>query len=528
MWANRLLGLALGFSILGALWAGPASADLAESLYDPSEMHVVELSLPPESRAGLEANSDEYQPGKFSLADTDGTPDGVGAFSTPVDVEIKIKGSASRRPLSEKSAFKIKFEDPFRGLEVITLNNMVEDPSMLHETLAYTAFRGAGVPASRTGYAYVYVDGEDYGIHLNIEALDEIALAKRFGSFDAGAHLYEGEGGDDVHPGWAGHFEIDEGDNDLSDLKALIDAVNSSGSGAWASRVASTVDLEEMTRMWAAEKYIGQWDGYAGRDGEEWLPNNYYLYGDPAGRFQMLPWGNDESWQTAYRLPFDGRAGLLFNRCLDDAACAAIYRRSVAAVRDAIAGMSLDALAVDTAAMLAPWQQLEQAESDREEHSIEEISEEVADTRAFIAARPGDVAEWLGEEEQRPGGSPVDVTPSASGSPAPPRQVSFPASSFKIGRAWVAKGVLRTEAHPRAPGLLTQRVTIPAGKGSRVLCRNRVRVKRARDLTLSCRLPPPVRQRLRRGGLEITVAVRFVPVDGHPASAIRRIGQPRG
>jgi CotH kinase protein len=50
------------------------------------------------------------------------------------------------------------------------------------------------VPASRTGYAYVYVNGEDYGIHLDIEALDEIALAKLFGSFDEGVqHLYEGK-----------------------------------------------------------------------------------------------------------------------------------------------------------------------------------------------------------------------------------------------------------------------------------------------------------------------------------------------
>jgi hypothetical protein len=36
--------------------------------------------------------------------------------------------------------------------------------------------------------------------------------------------------------------------------------------------MAAVADLEEMTRMWATEKYIGQWDGYAGKDGDPWLP----------------------------------------------------------------------------------------------------------------------------------------------------------------------------------------------------------------------------------------------------------------
>jgi CotH kinase protein len=345
----------LFFAVCGPL-AGSAAADEAVALFDPGRMAVIKLTLPQTSREGLAANRDKYQPGTFSLAETNGTPGSEGPFSPPLNVKIKLKGSASYRPLSEKSAFKIKFEEtPFRGLRTMTLNNMVEDPSMLHETLAYTAFRGAGVPASRTGYAYVYVDGEDFGIHLNIESLDEVALEKIFGSFDPDVqHLYEGEDSADVRPGGAGAYEIDEGSDNRGDLEALIDAVNSSGPSSWATRVAPFADLAEMTRMWATEKYIGQWDGYAGSEAE-WLPNNYYLYSDPSGRFQMMPWGNDESWQTAYRLSFDGSAGLLFDSCLADSTCAGLYREAVVAVRGAITSMNLDGLATKTAAMLAPW-----------------------------------------------------------------------------------------------------------------------------------------------------------------------------
>jgi hypothetical protein len=524
MGASRLWGLVLVFSILGASWAESASADSADSLYDPSKMYVVELSLPQKSRQGLAADSDKYQPGTFSLAETDGTPGGVKAFSAPVSVEIKLKGSASRRPLSGKSAFKIKFDEaPFRGLRVITLNNMVEDPSMIHETLAYTAFRGAGVPASRSGYAYVYVDGVDYGVHLDIEALDELALEKRFGPFDAEAqHLYEGEDGWDVHPGGAGQFEIDAGGPDRGDLEALVDAVNSSGSLPWASRVASAIDLREMTRMWAVEKYIGQWDGYAGSEGEEWLPNNYYLYSDPSGRFQMLPWGNDESWQAAYHLSFDGGAGLMFDRCLEDEACAAIYRESVAAVRDAIAGMDLDALAGQTAALLAPWQELEAEASTREEHSIGEIQHGVAETREFIASRPAEVAEWLGEKSQ------TRAEPASPGSalPTPDRVVHFPAPGFRIDRPQVQGSVLRTRVHPWTKGVVAMRVMISTGKGSAVICRDKALVGRAHGLTLHCLLPAAVRQRLRRRSLEITVFTRFLPAGGNPESITRRVTLP--
>jgi CotH protein len=528
MRAMRSLWAGLAMLAVAGLWSQPASADEAATLYDPSRMHVIKLSLPQKSREELAKDRDKYQPGTLSLAESvDGTPDHVGPFSTPVSVEMKLKGSASYRPLSGKSAFKIRFPQaqPFRGLRYMTLNNMVEDPSMIHETLAYTAFRGSGVPASRTGYAYVYVDGADYGVHLNIETLDKVALAKIFGSFDAGAqHLYEGENGADAHPSLAWKYEVDEGDaGDLSDLEELVEVANASGPLPWASRVAAVADLQEMTRMWAVEKYIGQWDGYAGQQDASWLPNNHYLYSDPNGVFQMLPWGNDESFQNQYRLPFDGRAGLLFDLCLDDEACNAMYRQSVAAVRDAIVAMDLDALAVDTAAFLAPWQALENDESDREEWGLGEIAAEVAETRDFIASRPAEATEWLGR--------PASVAKPAGSSPAAPGPDEWtflpPVSAFKVGRTWVANGVLRTAVRLRAGGTVTIRIKIPTGERAALVCRDQAEVKRPRHLTLLCRLPASVQERLRQQPLDIKIAARFVPHGGQPETISRRITLPR-
>ena len=64
----------------------------------------------------------------------------------------------------------------------MTLNNMIEDPSMTHETLAYEVAREAGVPAPRSGLHRCLVNGHDYGMHLDLETIDDQALERMFGT----------------------------------------------------------------------------------------------------------------------------------------------------------------------------------------------------------------------------------------------------------------------------------------------------------------------------------------------------------
>ena len=60
---------------------------------------------------------------------------------------------------------------------------------MLHEVLAYDLFRATGIAAPRTGNAFVRVNGEAYGVYLDLETLDEVSLARWFPTT---RHLYEG------------------------------------------------------------------------------------------------------------------------------------------------------------------------------------------------------------------------------------------------------------------------------------------------------------------------------------------------
>src|SRR5262249_42978756 len=146
---------ALVLALLGCVWAQAALADEAAPIYDPGQVFFIELTLSPAEQTKLEGKPTKYVNGTFSMTKSaDGTPSGAEVpFISSRPAEIRLKGNVggSFRTLDEKPGFKLKFKqgEAVLGLVKMTLNNMVQDPSMLHETLAYSAFRAAGVPASR-------------------------------------------------------------------------------------------------------------------------------------------------------------------------------------------------------------------------------------------------------------------------------------------------------------------------------------------------------------------------------------------
>jgi CotH kinase protein len=505
-------------------WAEPVPGE-AGLMYERDAVVVIDLTLPQASIEALESEPDEYQPGTFSLAFTDGTPAGVAAPSTPHEVGIRLKGKyGSFRTLAAKAGFKLKLNfvkgKKFLGLKKMTLNNMVQDPSMIHEVLSYEVFRSVGIAAPRTGYAYLRVNGEPYGTYLNVETFDDVALERWFGSFDDPQHLYEGEYGTDLKPGEAPSFEVDEGDeDDRSDLEALIAAVGDE-SGSFSQRVSGLADLEEMTRMWAVEKYVGHWDGYAGKSGPP-FPNNYYLYSDPSGEFQMLPWGTDQTWGE--RLEFDGDAGVLFGECLADPACWALYREALVEVGAVAAALDLDAMAGETTDLLEPWQQLAPP---REEHGLEAIAAAVEVTRGFIAGRPADLANWLNAHPSYG----VVVAPKEPFEPPFVAEASISAGPYQphlgavsLGRSAMGRGVLTTRVRLPAAGGLRQAATIATAQGTVIACTTQTSAQGARELTLRCYFSDAIRRRLSARWLKIEVETIFTPQAGASESVIRQI-----
>lgn len=549
-----------------------AAGGPADWMYEPTSIVEIHLTLPPASIAELEAEPKEYVEGTFSLAETDGTPGSAATFSAPLTVGIELKGSlGSLRRVYEKAAFKVKFDkyvtgQTFLGLEKMTLNNMVEDPSMVHEATTYQAFHDMGVPAPHVGFAYLTVNGESYGLHLNIETQDAQSLENEFGTPFAAPpqHLYAGEYGADVtdeplprktsEKQWEG-LEVSEGKKkEKEDLEELVAAVEAT-TPSFSRRVASVADLEEMTKDWLVEKYVGNWDGYAGQSPDYYHPNNYYLYSDPSGRFQMMPWGTDETWESGSHLDFGEGGGILFSDCMGDIdGCRRSY---LAAGREALTALDatgLDTVARCTAAALRPWQEVEAETSERDklpdpsvdgEENLEKAAEEVAATRDFIASRPKELAEFLEEPTPSPrtteptcpplrpvGGFPSGEEPSTGGSsssgtsaatsPAGPAAGTPPTSGrIKLLHWHRSGGSVAVRLEAPGPGRFVVRGSY--GKAGSTACRGAVTVEAAGTMAVDCRLTHRFAVLLRRRAHRISLEARFVPAAGAVESVVRTI-----
>ncbi len=479
-----------------------ATADQAAWMFEPDHVTEIDLELPEASREALEQDPDEYVEGTFSLTRDDGTTYG------PLLVGVRLKGTWSFRTLAGKAAFKVKFNEfvkgqKFLGLKSLTLNNMVQDRTMLHEMLSYEAFRAAGLPGWRTGYSYVRVNGADYGVYLNLETPDDVSLPRWYPTTQ---HLYEGGVTADLNPGGEDKYEVDEGDeNDLADLQALIAAV-----AAW-ENVDDVADLDQMTRFWAVERYIGHWDGYSGP-----LPNNYYLHSDDQGRFTMLPWGTDQTW--ADRRDYFGTGGILYNACLADPACRALYSAAVEDIRATLGAVEFDRRVTDTAALLAPWQQLDP----RREHSLDQTAEGVTAMREFIAWRrpqtppppPPDPPTTDGEENDVTQESP----PPPIDSPAPARTpVGEPPSTVPVAPArlklTVSPGRVRSATSAHITFLVTSGgQAVPRARIS--FAGRKLRTDRNGQAVVSLRLMTPRVIRARAGATghgKATARVRVLP-----------------
>ena len=369
----------------------PAAGDPAAALYQTSKVVRIDLK----TNAALNSiGIDNYVDATFKLtmgSEVFGGTSGFGAW----DIKLRLKGNRSFRSFPAKAALRLEFPSELQrvfGIRRMTLNNMIQDRSKVNEAVGYTLFRGMGIAAPRTSYAQIWVNDVPYGLYLNVESIDSVALEKR-NKVGGSDHLYEGSlgsQGNPLDPNDA-HYQVDVGSlTNRSDLAALISA-SQEASATWYSRVNAVADLKEMTRFWAVERYIGNWDGYSSPS-----ISNYYLHSNTEGRFQMLPWGIDQIFSGGVdnRSPYsfgypDG--GLLFKRCLTDKTCRALYVQALRDVRDKASTLGLAGLAASLHTTLAS----KIATDAKDETSPTASKAAQVAASSFITSRPADLNTWL-------------------------------------------------------------------------------------------------------------------------------------
>ena len=223
---------------------------------------------------------------------------------THTEVGVRKKGFLGSQS-DTKPSLKLRYDKYVDGqslggvMERMTLNNSIQDPSMVNTCLAYQVFADAGNPASRCNFATVTVNGKELGLYVHVEEIKAPMLARHFSSADG--NLYEGTISD-FTPEYRGTIEkkTNEDDDDWSDVDEVMSAVQDP-SDAGFEALARLVDLDRFLSFWATESLVGHWDGYAGDR------NNYHFYREPDGKFVFIPWGVDDVFHLKDDPnPFDG------------------------------------------------------------------------------------------------------------------------------------------------------------------------------------------------------------------------------
>jgi len=322
--------------------AGTQDPELDSWLFVHDVVHTIDITLAPPSTGALGIDPYTHVLGGVVI-------DGEALDEVGVRLRGKI---GSFRTLGGKPKFEIDFnrfvaDQRFYGLESISLNNSVVDCSFLKEPMALEVLRRVGAPASRTGFAWVTVNGADYGLYVLVETQDDRFTRRNWA--DGSGNLYDGKyvwyGGYsytllDFNSGVDQLYELEEGtDVGWADITGVSTALAAgSTNGAYVATMDPVLDWDAFHREVAGEQWTGQNDGYALNT------NNYRVYFDPeTGKASIIPWDydysflNDYDWGMNWSYP----AGNLAYACFADPTCAADHAAVVAAVLEDLDPVSL-------------------------------------------------------------------------------------------------------------------------------------------------------------------------------------------
>lgn len=107
------------------------------------------------------------------------------------NVGIRGKGNTSMSQVAsygnDRYSFKVEFDQynsggSYYGLDKISLNNIISDNSYMKDYLSYKMMNQVGVASPLCSYVYITVNGEDWGLYLAVEAVEDGFLQRNYGS----------------------------------------------------------------------------------------------------------------------------------------------------------------------------------------------------------------------------------------------------------------------------------------------------------------------------------------------------------
>ena len=341
--AALLLSLLLMNSAALGIQRTPKSMGYEEKLFDTSRVHTLDIVMDDWAGFLSTAQKEEYTACSVVI-------DGE-AFK---NVGIRGKGNTSLSTVvsmdSERYSFKLEFDqyetaNSYYGLDKLSLNNLIQDNTMMKDYLTYRMMNEFDVAAPLCSFVYITVNGEDWGLYLAVEAVEESFLQRNYGSnygdlykpdsmnmgggrgngkdfdfenftdkeaFDFSAPMPDrnqvsdgnrqfrgGFGGmgssdtklqyvDDQAGSYSAIFDSAKTDVTAADQQRLITALKELNQGDPAAALA----IDDVIRYFVVHNFVVNADSYTGS-----MIHNYYLY-EEDGRLSMVPWDYNLAFGT--------------------------------------------------------------------------------------------------------------------------------------------------------------------------------------------------------------------------------------
>ena len=187
---DRLCAAAVVFALLvtilflngDALGIQAASSTMGyeNRLFDTSVVHTIDIVMDDWDGFLESCESEEYS---VCTVVIDGE-----SYS---NVGIRGKGNTSLSTVSsmnsDRYSFKIEFDQydstkSYYGLDKLSLNNLIQDNTLMKDYLTYRMMGEFGATAPLCSYVYITVNGEDWGLYLAAEGVEDSFLQRNYGS----------------------------------------------------------------------------------------------------------------------------------------------------------------------------------------------------------------------------------------------------------------------------------------------------------------------------------------------------------
>jgi len=314
----RAINLALQGQIPGLAQSCEAAAgpdDETDLLYQADRVVEIDITMDPKDFETLRNQTrvladlindpncgQEPWPNPFTWFPADVTVDGEQQLQLAGVRKKGFFGSLSvEKPALKLDLGRFVAGQDIDGVTQLTLNNSRQDLSFAKQCLAFSIFRAAGIPAPRCNFAQVSVNGEELGIYVNVEEMDERFVARNFE--DGTGKLFEAEVSD-FWPGfWINTWDPDteaaeDGNEEIIDLATILEQTPYAN---LLPEIQARVDVDQFIAYWSVEAVIAHRDGYANN------MNNAFFYIDPTDNLmRFTPWDMDQDFspdgQTIYAI----------------------------------------------------------------------------------------------------------------------------------------------------------------------------------------------------------------------------------